>query len=406
MAASSPPPVERGSPLLAVALGTVGLIAASAIAIVMLSPGPSVPVSREEEQVEREYKKLAATVAPLVDQGRLAEAVKAYDDFLKGQERKVPAWARAKEERSDLIKKITALYEKDRRQVSVHVEKGEFREALGVLERMLPYAIEEVLKDVLAERERVLSTFDTQARDYYHKVTGEFRKRMVARDPAAALQWVNERLLTAEGLPAELRPEWLQVPGLDYPALRAAVKDADVARIFELAEPRLLVARTLMGMETSRLILFDLLCAAYALSLRRQYEAGFGYVLRDRHEIRRLKTFQDRGGVPSVRDGKFIVRTQSGEELVLRFETLALEDLRNLAVRGAHSDIVRCKEAAERDPRLLLQLGVLGMFVPAESSMHEALAHFTAASDSRNPARNPLADLFLQVYQVRVTGGR
>ncbi len=406
MASSAPPPGERGSPLFAVALGTVGLIAAAAVAIVALSPGPSVPTSREEEQVEREYKKLAGTVAPLVEQGHLAEAVKAYDEFLKGQERKAPAWSKAKEERSDLIKKITTLYEKDRKQVSLHLEKGEHREALGVLERMLPYAIEDVLKDVLAERERVLSAFDTQARDYYHKVTGEFRKRMIARDPAAALQWLKETLLKPEALPAEIRAEWLQAPGLDYAALRDAVQHLELPRMFDLVEPSLLVARDLRGMETSRLILFDLLCASYVLSLRRQVDAGFGYIVRDRHEIRRLKTFQDRGGVPSIRDGKWIVRTQSGEELHLRFETLALEDVRNLAVRGAHGDMVRCKEAAEKDPRLLLQLGVLGMFVPAEASTHEALAHFTAASDSRNPARNPLADLFLQIYQVRATGGR
>ncbi|HLG41976.1 MAG TPA: hypothetical protein VI643_01330, partial [Planctomycetota bacterium] len=303
MASSLPPPSERGSPLLAVALGTVGLIAAAAVAIVVLSPGPSVPTSRAEEQVEREYKKLSGAVRPLVEQGRLAEAVKAYDDFLKGQERKAPAWSKAKEERSDLIKRITSLYEKDRKQVSQHIEKGEHREALGLLERMLPYAIEEVLKDVLAERERVLSTFDTQARDYYHKVTGEFRKRMIAREPAAAIQWLKERLLTTEGLPPEIRAEWLQVPGLDYSALRAAVKDVNVSRIFELVEPRLLVARDLMGMETSRLILFDLLCASYGFSIRRQVETGFGYIVRDRHEIRRLKTFQDRGGVPSIREG-------------------------------------------------------------------------------------------------------
>jgi hypothetical protein len=391
---------ERASPLLAIALGTVGLVAASAVAIVLLSPGPADPTPQQELDAEREYRKLVDGAAPLVEQGRLAEAIRLYDEFLRTQARNASTWVKAKEGRDALIKKIGGLFEKDMREFAALAEKARYREALAVLERMIPYAIEDYLKEVLKERERLLERFDRQARDRYHGVEIEFRKLMTARDHAGALRRIA-RLPVEEG---ELPREWFQAPGVDYAQLAAAVKDLGIDRIFAIAEPRLLVVRDVRDVETSRLVLFDLLCAAYGVSLRRDVERGFGYIVRDGHEIRRLRSFDDRGGVPSIRDGRWFVRTAEGEELELRFETLDLEDLGNLAIRGADSDLARCTEAAKRDPRLPLKLGVVAMFTPGDASARAALAHFSEAADPRRPARTPLAELFLKLYQGRRSG--
>lgn len=392
-----PPPPEPASPLLAIALGAAALIAAAAVAIVLLSPGPADPTPQEERDAERERRKLADAAKPLIDQGRLAEAIRLYDEFLKARDRRSAHWTKAKEERDALLKTIRARFERDIREFASLAENARYPEALGVLERMTPYAIEDMLKQVLAERERLLAMFDRQARDRYHALQSEFRKLMVARDHAAALRWIA-RLPLGE---AELPREWFQAPGVDYVQLAAAVKDLAVDRIFAIAEPRLLVVGDVRDVETSRLVLFDLLCAAYGVSLRRDVERGFGYIVRDGHEIRRLRSFGDRGGAASIRDGRWFVRAFDGQELELRFEALDIEDLRNLAVRGADPDLARCTEAAQRDPRLLLKLGVVAMFAPGEAAARAALQHFTQAADARNPARTPLAELFLKLYQGR-----
>lgn len=391
----STPSPEARSPLLAIALGAAAVIAATAVAIIVLSPGPGDPAPQEEREAERERRKLVDAAKPLVDQGRLAEAIRLYDDFLRTRDRRSHHWRKAKEERDDLLKTVRARFEKDIREFASLAESARYPEALGVLERMIPYAIEDILKEVLRERERLLGLFDREARDRYHAMQSEFRKLMAARDHAAALRWIARLPIEEKEFPRE----WFQAPGVDYVQLGAAVKDLAVDRIFAIAEPRLVVVADVRDIETSRLILFDMLCAAYGVSLRRDVERGFGYIVRDGHEIRRLRSFGDRGGVPSIRDGRWWVRAYDGEELELRFESLDVEDLRNLAVRGADSDLARCAEAAQRDPRLPLKLGVVSMFAPGETAARAALHCFTQAADPRNPARTALAELFLKLYQ-------
>lgn len=361
----------------AVAFVAVGFVGAVSVAVLLIHPSPETPPTPAERRAREVHDRLHRIVDPLVQQGELAAAMKHFDTFPVSL-LNTPTGRKVQEERQALLKRIHERFSKAWAGIIRLEAEGKHRETLSRLEEMLAYAVGDLRERVLEKRRRILEIFETRARAHYHRVFAgtrpddpAFLKDMVARDFSSALNRMLD-LVGSGPIPKDLQRERFRLEGFDYDRLQAAADAADLDLLMDLVEPRLVLVRTPLEMDTPHLILFDILCGAYGASLLRAAREGLEYFRRDGAWLQ-WATWKNREGKPERSGGGWQVRFRDRTTCPIDPRTLALQDLFRLASRGSDPDPRKAVSASMNDSRLLLKMGVVSMYTPGDENL--ALAH-------------------------------
>lgn len=378
------------------------VLALSGIVFLLKSDPTEGKVDSEDPKAKatRAYLSVKLAADSKIKEGKLADALREYKrfprEFLDSEEGK-----QIEREQMDLVKQIQERFKKDREELTkliVNNPGGEnFDAALALIELMEPYCYDVLLRDIMQEKQRIVEFQDRQARDLYLKVQSEYRARMDKRLFSEALQWMHDFVDHAP-LPPGIRRSWLQSRGVDYAQIRDAVQKNDYTRMAVLIEPHLALLGKVQDMDTARMILFDLLCAAYACHGQAEALKGIQYFAEDRTPL----TTPNIPGAVSIQmiDGKYFFVGQTGNKKEIPPpSTMDPDELKPFMERAMHRRLEQAVGLWEKDAGFMMRLGVLYMFSPSPRDYLRAAHCFRTAATLKHPAARIFLDVISQIKQ-------
>jgi hypothetical protein len=351
-------------------------------------------------RASKAYVTVKLTADARIKEGKLADALREYKKFPR-EFLDTPEGKQIEKEQMDLVKQIQERFKKDREALTkliINDPNGEnFDAALALIDQMEPYCYDVLLRDIMMEKQRIVDFQDRQARDLYLKVQSEFRGRMDKRLFFEALNWMHDFLDHAP-LPPGIKRSWLQFRGVDYAQIKDAVQKGEFAKLAILIEPHLALLGKVQDMDTSRMILFDLLCSAYGCQAQSDAQTGMRYFMEDKTPL----TTPNIPGAVTIQtiDGKYYFVGQTGNrKQIPPVSTMDPDELKPFMERSLDRRLEKAVGAWEKDSAFMMKLGVLYMFSPSPRDYLRAAHCFRTAATLKLPTARVFLDVISQIKQ-------
>jgi hypothetical protein len=189
----------------------------------------------------------------------------------------------------------------------------------------------------------------------------------------------------------------LLLPGFDYDQITMLLQSGKYSEAARMAEPALSEIATAQGMDTPRLILFDLLTVAYACFALDRAREGLSRAAR-REERWGFEAWRaDPGRIVQTGD-TFFFETSPDRRVPLDPAALRPIEIGKLAARSLHDEASESLLAAEKDRDLLLSRASLLLYTGVDQDFRAALVLLRRAAVE---LKSRLAEVFLAVVQSR-----
>lgn len=341
---------------------------------------PSIaPPDPKDVQAAAEWKKFEPQIRALRERGRWGEAVRKYGEFPRDLLFETSTGRKIQQEREELLRAIAERYREDWAELAKMLvgapgeprQNPAYAQALALLARIEEYATDDLLPKVLDEKRRIQATLDALTRDYLHRVRQGFIGRMKQRRYSEALDWVLSGLLTTQP-PPPIERSWLLLPGLDYAELAREIREKRYEDAAARLAPHLVTLGSLAEVETPRLVLFDVVCGAYACLGEKLGSEGLRRAALF-EEVWQLRSVAPEPGRLSLRGETPIMTLSSGETRPVEISSISPAELGALAGRAVAEGREEAREKALQDPSLCLARAALLLYSPEKGDLENAV---------------------------------